>query len=91
MDMNEIWAFEVDLEYSGGVILDIETRIEVKDMDLQKELVDPNSESNSLLLEEFEQLGNQLNLSDGKSDELDQKGEGDAKVGQYKQKKNENK
>lgn len=84
MDLNEIWAFEVDLEYSGGVVLDVETRIEVQ------ELADPNLESNSVkdvssfLLEEFEQLRNQLNLSARKSDELDQKGEEDPKVGQYK-------
>ncbi|PKI63303.1 hypothetical protein CRG98_016294 [Punica granatum] len=83
LDMTEIWAFEIDLEYSGGVVMDIETRIEVQELDLQKELVDPNSES-SVLLEEFEQLGNQLNISNEKSDQVDQKDEGDSRVDEPK-------
>ncbi|OMO83218.1 hypothetical protein CCACVL1_11506 [Corchorus capsularis] len=67
-DMNEAWAFEVDVEYAGGVLLDVETRLEVHDLDFQNGIVDANSESNSVenmssdLLEGFEQFGKQLNL-----------------------------
>ncbi|XVF26310.1 hypothetical protein REPUB_Repub14bG0005200 [Reevesia pubescens] len=67
-DMNEVWAFEVDAEYSGGILLDLETRLEVHDLDFQEGIVDPNSESNSVenmssdLLEGFEHLGKHLNI-----------------------------
>ncbi|XWS11500.1 hypothetical protein CRYUN_Cryun37aG0003700 [Craigia yunnanensis] len=67
-DMNEVWAFEVDAEYSGGILLDVETRLEVRDLDFQKGIVDTNSESNSIeklssdLLEGFEHFGKNLNL-----------------------------
>ncbi|GMI81921.1 hypothetical protein like AT1G17820 [Hibiscus trionum] len=76
-DMNEVWAFEVDAEYSGGVLLDVETRLEVSDQDFQKGLVDSNSEPNSVenvssdLLEGFEHFGKQLNLPE--EDEVDPK------------------
>ncbi|KAK4375813.1 hypothetical protein RND71_006490 [Anisodus tanguticus] len=33
-DTNEFWAFEIDLQYSGGAILDVETRVAVQDLDL---------------------------------------------------------
>lgn len=66
-DMSEIWAFEVDVEYSGGAILDIETRIEAHELDLQNDI--SNSEEVSPdLLEDFESLGKQLNLSEGEND-----------------------
>ncbi|GMI91997.1 hypothetical protein like AT1G17820 [Hibiscus trionum] len=63
-NMNEVWAFEVDAEYSGGILLDVETRLEVSDQDFQKGLVDSNSAENvsSDLLEGFEQFGKHLNL-----------------------------
>ncbi|KAF8014755.1 hypothetical protein BT93_H0529 [Corymbia citriodora subsp. variegata] len=78
-DMSEIWAFEVDIEYSGGVILDIETRIEVHELDLQNDM--SNSEEVSPdLLEDFERLGKQLNLSEGANDAPEGKGESDPKV-----------
>ncbi|KAK4793898.1 hypothetical protein SAY86_011892, partial [Trapa natans] len=94
MDLSETWVFEVDIEYSGGVILDVETRIEVHELDIQKELAGRNSESSSVkdvssfLMEEFEQLGDQLNLAAGKSDELDQKSEEDPKTDEIKISKN---
>ncbi|KAK8485229.1 hypothetical protein V6N11_021398 [Hibiscus sabdariffa] len=64
-DMNEVSAFEVDAEYSGGALIDVETRIEVRDQDFQKGIVDTNSESNlsSDLLEGFEHFGKHLNLN----------------------------
>lgn len=79
-DMNEVWAFEVDAEYSGGILLDVETRLEVSDQDFQKGLVDSNSEPNSVenvssdLLEGFERFGKHLNLPE--EDEVDPKVEG---------------
>ncbi|GMJ14306.1 hypothetical protein like AT1G17820 [Hibiscus trionum] len=76
-DMNELSAFEVDIEYCGGALIDVETRIEVRDQDFQKGIVDTNSESNSIenmsadLLEGFEHFGKHLNLN--KEDFLDPK------------------
>ncbi|KAK8551057.1 hypothetical protein V6N13_119549 [Hibiscus sabdariffa] len=79
-DMNEVWAFEVDAEYSGGILLDVETRLEVSDQDFQKGLVDSSSESNSAenvssdLLEGFEHFGKHLNLPE--ENEVDPKVDG---------------
>ncbi|XP_044477005.1 uncharacterized protein LOC123204425 isoform X2 [Mangifera indica] len=72
MDMHEVWAFEVDFEYSGGVVLNVETRLEVRELDA-------NSESSSVgdvsadLLEGFEYYGKQLNISERNIDEQVQK------------------
>ncbi|XBI50604.1 hypothetical protein VPH35_113987 [Triticum aestivum] len=66
LDLNELWAFEVDFEYSGGILLDIETRLEVEEPELQKDLMktnfgtDSNGEVDSELLESIEQYGNQF-------------------------------
>ncbi|XVE89407.1 hypothetical protein DITRI_Ditri19aG0199200 [Diplodiscus trichospermus] len=79
-DMNEAWAFEVDAEYSGGVLLHVETRLEVQDIDFQKGIVDTNAESNTVenmssdLLEGFEHFGKHLNLPE--EDEVDPKVDG---------------
>ncbi|KAJ4713962.1 testis-expressed sequence 2 protein-like [Melia azedarach] len=89
-DINEVWAFEVDIEYSGGVVLDIETRLEVHELDVQKGIVDANSESTSVgdvpsdLLEDFEYLGKQLNIPEGTVDGQAQKDEGDPKLADLK-------
>lgn len=85
MDMNEVWMLEVDIEYSGGALLDIETRVEVHELDLQKDIVDSGTGSGSVgdvssdLLEGFEYYGKQLNLSEGTVDE--QREEGDPSSG----------
>ncbi|PKA46431.1 hypothetical protein AXF42_Ash012563 [Apostasia shenzhenica] len=65
MDINEVWAVEVDIEYLGGMILDIETRIEVCEPELQNEFINASSEPNhngetSSLLEGIEYYSNQL-------------------------------
>ncbi|KAG8489915.1 hypothetical protein CXB51_015459 [Gossypium anomalum] len=79
-DMNEVSAFEVDMEYSGGALLRVETRLEVRDQDFQKGIVDTTSESNSVedmssdLLEGFEHFGKHLNLP--KEDMVDPKIDG---------------
>lgn len=39
LDLNELWAFEVDFEYSGGILLHIETRLEVQEPELQKDIM----------------------------------------------------
>ncbi|KAJ7970114.1 testis-expressed sequence 2 protein-like [Quillaja saponaria] len=74
MEMTEVWALEVDIEYSGGVLLDIETRLEVRELDLDKRMAGSNSESSTVgdvssdLLEGFEYFGKQLNLPEETND-----------------------
>jgi hypothetical protein len=69
LDLNELWAFEVDFEYSGGILLHIETRLEVQEPELQKDIMktDLGAESegnvNSDLLDSIEQYGNQFRSS----------------------------
>ncbi|XXG60462.1 hypothetical protein AAC387_Pa04g2366 [Persea americana] len=83
MDMKEVWSMEVDLDYLGGVILYIETRLEVCEPDFQKGLVstsmEPSTaeEANSDLLEGFEYYGDQLNLSRGIAEKIDKRDDGD--------------
>ena len=66
LDLNELWAFEVDFEYSGGILLHIETRLEVQEPELQKDIMksnfgaDADGEVDSDLLESIEQYGNQF-------------------------------
>ncbi|KAF3438428.1 hypothetical protein FNV43_RR21190 [Rhamnella rubrinervis] len=85
MDMNEVWALEVDIEYSGGAVLGIETRLEVRELDPEKSIADSNPEANSVgdvssdILEGFEYFGKQLNLDEETSDALEQKGEANPK------------
>ncbi|XP_040998416.1 uncharacterized protein LOC121244416 isoform X2 [Juglans microcarpa x Juglans regia] len=77
VDMNEVWAFEVDIEYSGGIVIDIETRLEVRELDSQKGVVDLDMESSSVgeipsdLLEGFEYFGRQFNPTGVAADPLD--------------------
>lgn len=85
MDMNEVWALEVDIEYSGGMVLDIETRLEVRELDFQKGLVDSepgsSSEISSDLLEGIEYYGKQLSPAGGTVGVPEQKEEGDPNTG----------
>lgn len=87
-DMNDILALEIDIEYCGGVVLDIETRIEVCDKDLS-EGMSANLESTSgeevtsELLEGFEYIGNQLKLSEGTAEKTEGK-EGNPKLDKTK-------
>ncbi|CAN1809119.1 Testis-expressed protein 2 [Linum perenne] len=86
VDMNDVWTWDVDVEYCGGVVLDTETRLEVCDPDLQKGIVDTNIESSSGgdissdLLEGFENYGKQLNIPEGTADTQEHKEEGDPKL-----------
>lgn len=87
MDMNEVWAIEVDIEYSGGVVLDIETRLEVRELDFQKGLVDSDPGSGSVgeissdLLEGFECYGKQLSPTGGTVEKKPEQEEGDPNTG----------
>ncbi|KAJ6857830.1 hypothetical protein NC651_039305 [Populus alba x Populus x berolinensis] len=47
-DMNEVWAWEFDIEYCGGVVPGIETRLEVRDLDMEKGVVNTDSGSSSI-------------------------------------------
>ncbi|KAG5602500.1 hypothetical protein H5410_033870 [Solanum commersonii] len=75
-DMNEFWAFEIDLQYSGDAILEVETRVAVQDLDLP-EGDEPETESSAIhdvkydLLERVEQFGKQKH-SEVNVDKMDQ-------------------
>ncbi|PHT87880.1 hypothetical protein T459_09986 [Capsicum annuum] len=77
-DMNELWAFEIDVQYSGGAILDLETRLEVQDLDLHEgdeaSVVD---DVKSDLLKGFEHLSEQFKHSDDNADKMDEGNGGD--------------
>jgi hypothetical protein len=82
MEMSEVWALEVDIEYSGGALLEIETRLEVRELELHAETEDSNSEPSNVavpsdLLEGFEYLGKQLKLEERENDCQEKKEDGD--------------
>ncbi|KAJ8629437.1 hypothetical protein MRB53_022760 [Persea americana] len=83
MDMKEVWSMEVDIEYSGGAILYIETRLEVCEPDFQKGIENTGMEqttareATSDLLEGFEYYGDQLKRSGDTTDRTVKGGEGD--------------
>ncbi|CAN6279526.1 unnamed protein product [Urochloa humidicola] len=84
LDLNELWAFEVDFEYSGGILLHIETRLEVQEPELQKDIMksnfgaDADGEVDTDLLESIEQYGNQFKGSHTSSSLAGEKDEADA-------------
>lgn len=88
MEMSEVWGFEVDIEYSGGALLEIETRLEVCELDLPPGTEDSDPDSSNVvdtsdlpdLLEGFEDFGKHLNPSDT-SDLPDPKGDGEWNTG----------
>ncbi|KAL0441234.1 UNVERIFIED_CONTAM: hypothetical protein Sradi_0062300 [Sesamum radiatum] len=78
-DMNEMWALEIDFEYLGGAVLDIETRLEIRELESEEETrFDTNTagEVTSDLLDGFEYLGKQLKLPEDTIHEMKQKDEG---------------
>lgn len=88
MEMSEVCALEVDIEYSGSALLEIETRLEVREEpELQKETEGSNPESSNVgtdpsdLLERFEYLGEQLHLAEGMNDLQEPKGDGERNNG----------
>ncbi|KAK1610195.1 hypothetical protein QYE76_033868 [Lolium multiflorum] len=68
-DLNELWAFEVDFEYCGGIMLHTEARLEIQEPELQKDIMkttleaDSNGAVNSEFLENIEHYGNQVESS----------------------------
>ncbi|XP_057787725.1 uncharacterized protein LOC131004972 [Salvia miltiorrhiza] len=72
-DMNEVWSLEIDVEYLGGMVLDIETRLELQELEFEEEKTRLNGNSDgevaSDLLEGFEYLGEQLKLREETMDE----------------------
>ncbi|XP_050376377.1 uncharacterized protein LOC126793797 [Argentina anserina] len=85
MDMSDVWALEVDIGYYGGAVLDVETRLEVRELDFPKGIGDASSDSGSArdmstdLFEEFEYFGKHLNLVEGEVDAVEPKEECDPK------------
>ncbi|KAL9254473.1 Testis-expressed protein 2-like protein [Drosera capensis] len=84
-DMNDLWAIEMDIEYSGGMVLSVESRLEVGELDAQNGVVAQNMELGSdeelttHLLEGFEQH-EELNHSGMTIDSIEQKDLGGNKV-----------
>ncbi|KAH6809341.1 hypothetical protein C2S51_027124 [Perilla frutescens var. frutescens] len=72
-DMNEVWSLEIDVEYIGGMVLEIETRLELRELEFEGEKARLNGNSDgevtSDLLEGFEYLGEQLKLPEETIDE----------------------
>ena len=47
MEMSGVWAFEVDIEYSGELVIDVETRVNIREVDLQKGINDTRLQPSS--------------------------------------------
>jgi len=75
VDLNEVWAMEVDIEYSGGIVLDVETRIEVYDQELQKDGLD-NGLGLCSSAEETSDLLEGIGLSSNSVDQMENRDEG---------------
>ncbi|KFK41758.1 hypothetical protein AALP_AA2G168400 [Arabis alpina] len=69
MEMNDVWAFELDIEYSGGAGLQVETRVDAREEDLQKAegKLQPNAAGDVRpdLLEDLVDFEKQLNVPGG--------------------------
>ncbi|XP_039123048.1 testis-expressed protein 2-like isoform X2 [Dioscorea cayenensis subsp. rotundata] len=93
VDLNEVWAVEVDLEYSGGILLDIETRLEVCAPELQKGIIGTGLEPSSSeqvtadLLDGIEYYGSQLKSHSGIPADQVENGEDSDKIDELKQTK----
>lgn len=83
MEMSEVWALEVDIEYSGGAVLEIETRLEARELELHAGTDDSNSEPSNVeavqsdLPKGFECLGKELKLEERENDCQEQKEDGE--------------
>lgn len=87
MEMDGVWAFELDIEYTGGAGLQVETRVDAREEDLQKgiaEKLQPNSAGDvpPELLEDLADFEKQLNVPGGGTvDAQDAKNGGSDKAG----------
>ncbi|XP_047151940.1 uncharacterized protein LOC124823707 isoform X1 [Vigna umbellata] len=83
MEMSEVWAVEVDIEYSGGALLEIETRLEPRELELDAGTEHSNPQPNNAgavpsdLIEDFEYFEEQLNFAERTNDLQEHKEEGD--------------
>nr|CAB3471541.1 unnamed protein product [Digitaria exilis] len=83
-DLNELWAFEVDFEYSSGILLDIETRLEIREPELEKDIIttslkdDSNGAVSSDVLDSIEQYSSQFRSSEASDSALKDNGDTDA-------------
>ncbi|KAI7751315.1 hypothetical protein M8C21_002875 [Ambrosia artemisiifolia] len=70
-DLKEVVAMELDIEYYGGAVLDIETRLEVQDLE------NPGSKSvddvTTDLLKDFEYYGQQMKLNEQTNQAMEHK------------------
>lgn len=86
-DMNDLWVLEMDIEYFGGVVLYIEVRFEVGELDVYNGMVELNIELSFVgeviidFLEDFKYFQD-LKFLDGVSDLIEQKDVGDIKFGE---------
>ncbi|XP_020273807.1 testis-expressed protein 2 [Asparagus officinalis] len=93
VDLTEVWAVEVDIEYSGGIVLDVETRIDVCEQELQNEDLNKSlglssaREVTSDLIEETDYNGKQLEFPRNSADQMENKDEGGDRVDGLKQSK----
>ncbi|CAN8235110.1 unnamed protein product [Cochlearia groenlandica] len=76
MEMNGVWAFEIDVEYSGGAGLEVETRVDAREEDLQKGIAEGKLQTNSAgdvspgLLEGLADFEKQLHVPGGTVDDV---------------------
>ncbi|VVA91706.1 unnamed protein product [Arabis nemorensis] len=47
MEMSGVWAFELDIEYSGEAVIDVETRVDIREVDLQKGITETTLQPSS--------------------------------------------
>lgn len=91
-DADDLGALEMDVEYCGGLVLYIEARLEVGELDLPNGTSEPSTESSSGgeemtdLLEDFRHLEGEFKLSDGVGSK-EQNCTGDSKLGKNKNSK----
>ncbi|CAF1910121.1 unnamed protein product [Brassica oleracea var. botrytis] len=71
VEMNGVWAFELDIEYTGGAGLVVETRVDARAEDLQKGIAEgklqpsPSGDVPIDLLEGLEEFEKQLSVPGG--------------------------
>ncbi|KAF8090429.1 hypothetical protein N665_0476s0009 [Sinapis alba] len=71
VEMNGVWAFELDVEYSGGAGLEVETRVDARAEDLQKGIAEGKLQPSSSgdvpidLLEGIAEFEKQLSVPGG--------------------------
>ncbi|KAJ4889434.1 putative integral membrane protein conserved region (DUF2404) [Raphanus sativus] len=70
MEMSGVWAFELDIEYFGEAVIEVETRVDIREVDLQKGITDTRLQPSSAG-EEVEDFEKQL-VQNGGSNKTDE-------------------